>query len=118
MKVLSDSFDKLLLDYICRAIKLGFLSNFLLDPINVFRNHKIGDFSCVKDVVDVFKECLMDDLRISHGEGYLLGIDSSVKHDLFDELMEVFVLVILLYLDLHEFNLVHEGSKFGQTLFT
>ena len=76
MEVLTDSLDELLLDQFSATFDLNLIGKLLVDVVLVLAEHEIWNLTGVQDVVDVFEEGLIEDLRICHGESDLFTHDS------------------------------------------
>lgn len=76
MEVLTDSLDELLLDQFSATLDLNLIGKLLVDVVLVLAEHEIWNLTGVQDVVDVFEEGLIEDLRICHGESDLFTHDS------------------------------------------
>ena len=76
MEVLTDALDELLLDQFSATLDLNLVGKLLINPVLVLAEHEIWNLTGVQDVVDVFEEGLIEDLRVCHSESDLFAHDS------------------------------------------
>jgi hypothetical protein len=79
---------------------------------------KIGYFSSIEDVVDIFKERLIGYLDVSEDKRKRLPLSSSKFCYLLKISPKRFRIIVLHKIDLVLFTLHDERGKFGQTLFS
>ena len=109
MEVLTHALHEFLLDNVIATFNLDMIGQFLIDLIFIFSLHEVRDFTSIENVIDILKERLSENLRVSHGECNFFAFDSGFEHKLLDEFIEVFIFVIFLDLNLFELEFIHEG---------
>lgn len=90
----------------------------LKDGVHVFKLVEIWHVTTVKDVVDILKLLLLDDLSINKQEGGGLVIATSLHEGFLHIFTPVGHIVAFDDLDLEEFVVGAEGGKSGQRLTT
>ena len=111
MEALTDTLDESLLNKVIASLNLDLVRQLLIDVVLILGSHKVGHFTSIENVVDVLKERLLEDVRVGHRERDVLAHNTGGEHELLDELMEVFCLVVLLDFNLAELELVHERRE-------
>ncbi len=111
MEVLTHALHEFLLDNVVATFDLDMIGQFLIDLIFIFSLHEVRDFTSIENVVNVLKERLSENLRVSHCECNFFAFDSRFEHKLLDEFIEVFIFVILLDLNLFKLEFIHEGRE-------
>lgn len=79
--------------------------------LSFFDFPQVGNFSRVKDIVDIFKENLIDDLIISEQESSGDIFIGAFLHESLDEISESWDVVPFGYLNLTDLLSVYEGSQ-------
>ena len=121
MKVVSYSVDESLVDSLY-SIDFFHLNNDWAHTINdlvfIFGKPQVRNFTSVKEVVDIFNECLRNDLSVSHKETNWFSIDTSGEHEFLHEILELGRSKVLSDFNLLELNFSHMRSKLCEGLFT
>jgi len=64
-------------------------SELIIDLILVLSKHEIWNLTSVKNIVQIFNECLSKNLRVCHTEGSGITLDTSIKHHFLNEISKV-----------------------------
>lgn len=83
----------------------------------IFRQEQVRNISCVEEVVNIFQECLLHNLRICEDETDTLPIYACREHQFFQEVSKLFRTKVFGNFHLFASISKHVASKLGQTLF-
>lgn len=92
------------------------LAHFILDLIYFLSVVEVRDFSHIKDVVDVFNEVLLLDVRIRESKDDFFVVNAKAFEHALQIVLPLKLAIALRNLYLEDLALVDEGSQLRQTL--
>ena len=100
------------------TLGLGLTADLTVDSVELIGSEELGDVTGGQDIVDVDKEFLVDDLRVSHDEEHFSTLDTSLHEEGLDVRPEVTKGVVGGNNNLEDVLVQDEGSELGERLLT
>jgi hypothetical protein len=115
--ILKDTQNLIVFQALDEVIRLVLVLHVVNNRNNIFRTVEIRDHAIVKDVIDVFNECFIDNLGVGHKEDMGLAVNTSCsKQIVYHIFAPIFHAIALDDLKLYHVVLRNESGQLGQTL--